>query len=78
MTTFEKLKLKVKKDTSLNLTDFKRKYPSINQRGSGAFVWVAILGNETCGSTITATQLLLQEKISIVEESSLGSVTEFI
>lgn len=78
MTTFEKLKLKIKKDTGLNLTAFKRKYPSIHQRGSGAFVWVASLGNEACGSTVSATELLMQEKISIVEVSSLGSVTEFI
>lgn len=78
MTTFKKLKIKIKKDTGFELTNFKRKYPSIHQRSSGAFVWVANLGNETCGSTISATELLLQEKISVLENPRICSTTEFI
>jgi hypothetical protein len=78
MSTFALLAKKILKDTGLVLTDLKRKYPSIHQRGSGAFVWVAMSGVEDCGSTLSATELLARNKIEIMEQSSHGQMIEFI
>lgn len=57
-TKFERLKERIKKDTGIELNNFKRTYVGIHERCSGAFVWVANNGNQLIGSTETATNLL--------------------
>lgn len=79
MTTFDRLKLKILKDTGIELTSFKRTYAGIHQRASGAFVWTATMqGRLCCGSTISASELLTQERIEMVEASSPGAYPQFI
>lgn len=78
MTTFERLKIKIKQDTGLDVTDFKRTYASINRKGSGAFVWVAELSYSSCGSTSTATDLLKKDNIKLIENPRSDALPEFI
>jgi len=80
MKTFDKLAVKIERDLDIKLTDFRRTYAGIHQRGSGAFVWVARLegSNEEIGSTITASELLTREKITEMETPTYSSLREFI
>lgn len=78
MSTFDRLRAKIKKDTGLNVTNFKRTYASVQQQGSGAFVWTAEMGCESCGSTVSASELLKQDKIELMEQVSLGGLSQFI
>ena len=69
MTTFEKLQIKIKKDTGLELENFKRTYHGCLQKSSG-FSWVANLKNSNIqvGSMVTATELLKKDKIEIIPD----------
>ena len=73
MTIFERLAIKIEKDTGYKLVDFKRTYASIHQRGSGAFTWIATcpISKFTFGSGTPASDLLKQDKVGILEENHL-------
>lgn len=64
MKTFDCLKQRIKNDLNVNTTNFRRCYPGIHQRGSGAFTWVAdMVGNGghafgQIGSCYSATQCI--------------------
>ena len=66
-TVFEKLSSRIKRETGLDLHDFKRTYAGHCQRASGAFVWTAYTKGEgpervQYGSNITATELLKKKE----------------
>ena len=64
MTTFDKLKIRIKKDLNIELENFERSYVGHWQRSKGAWVWFAnIKGTATSiGSTESATDLLKSKK----------------
>jgi hypothetical protein len=64
MTTFDKLKIRVKKDLNIDLENFERLYVGHWQRSQGAWVWMAnYKGSTECvGSTESATDLIKSEK----------------
>ena len=70
MTTFEKLAIKIEKDTGLVLTNFVRTYAGNNQRSQGAFVWTAWGKSELYGSGEPATELLKKDKLEVIGYSS--------
>ena len=78
MTTFEKLKIKIKEDTGLDLYDFKRTRHSKLGLSSGGFSWVAKEKGTgmIVGSGISATNLLKLDKITIIPPATLGQFTE--
>lgn len=47
MSTLDRLKVKILRDTGIELTNFKRTYAGVHQRGSGAFVWAEQWGERT-------------------------------
>ena len=75
VTTFEKLKAKIFKDTGIKLEGFRRTYAGINMKGSGAFVWTAYIEgtNMDVGSGDSASELLKVDKIGIVNELDMYS-----
>jgi len=65
MTTFEKLAKRIKKDTGIELVNFRRTYAGHWQKSNGNWVWGAYdkdnFANDI-GSTYTATELLKSKK----------------
>lgn len=69
MTTFDKLKHKIKIELNMDLFDFKRRYVGYWQRSAGAWVWVAKLRYDDgrisvhdYGSCLSATDLLKSKR----------------
>lgn len=79
MRTFEKLRLKIEKDTGWKLYDFRRTYAGHNMLSSGAPSWIAKVIDRGEKTTVevwgceTATALLKQDKIEFAKGGSLGS-----
>jgi hypothetical protein len=78
MSTFKRLAKKIKQDTGFDVTELERTYTGIHQQSHGAFVWRGIYNGHTCGSTVTATELLKQDKITVMEQITLGNDLQFI
>jgi hypothetical protein len=72
MSTFEKLRLKILKDTGYDLINFKKTYAGQNQLQSWAWTWTADFrsGIFNIGSSFTAKELLSRDKIEISEDRS--------
>jgi hypothetical protein len=78
MTTFEKLRVKIKKDTDLDLFNFERCYVGYWQRSTGAFSWRAKLRFEDggtssydYGSSYSASALLKEKKLTFFNHEIL-------
>ena len=67
MTTFEKLKIKIKKDLDLDLYNFKRTRIGYSGRECGAFTWIAQSKESPrdYGSCTTAKELLKAKELDI-------------
>lgn len=78
--SFVRLQIRLLDELNLDVENFKRTYASIQMRGSGAFTWTANLKGsdfQIC-STVTATDLLKQTKINILDASNNYGFFEII
>lgn len=75
MTTFEKLAKRIKDELNIevNPASLKRTYAGYWQKAAGAFVWKGyVYGSshqKTIGSIESATKLLKEKRLVVVEES---------
>lgn len=76
MKTFDKLALKIKKDTGLEVINLKRRYVGIHMKASGAFCWAGqIKGSRVeVGGATPATELLKAEKLCKYNGFGFGEI----
>jgi len=74
MKTFDKLKIRVKKDLDIDIENIHRLYVGHWQRSKGAWVWASndVDGLTAYGSTESATELLKSKKPLILWDSYAG------
>ena len=81
MSTFEKLRVRIKRDIGVELTDFKRTMAGRVMMGSGAFSWTSKIvdsGSEV-GSGFSATYLLnKKEPLSMISCPSNTGIREIV